>query len=66
MDGNFDLLFENTLMAAYKSVQSTCIGQCAQCQRDSTGEEEFMFIAGDLHIAGMFNEKYCHGNKRMH
>ncbi|KAL4223423.1 hypothetical protein ACF0H5_016893 [Mactra antiquata] len=54
-DGNFNILYENTLMTVYKSIPSTCIGQCTQCQRDSSGEEEFMYIAGDLHIAALFD-----------
>lgn len=51
-DGDFEIPLEDTLKDAYRNIPSDCIGECLQCQRESSGEEEFMYIAGDLHIGG--------------
>ncbi|XP_053375882.1 uncharacterized protein LOC123533311 isoform X2 [Mercenaria mercenaria] len=51
----FEIPLEETLKRAYQDVPSTCIGECLQCQRDSSGMEKFMYIAGDLHIGALFD-----------
>lgn len=50
-----DIPLGDTLKNMYENVRAQCIGQCSQCQRETTGEEEFMYIAGDVHIGALFD-----------
>ena len=43
---------EPGLIQLYINLPSQCIGQCAQCELTSAGEEQFMYSNGDFHIVG--------------
>ncbi|KAH3888879.1 hypothetical protein DPMN_012922 [Dreissena polymorpha] len=53
--GELDIPLRETLMENYRNVPSTCVGECSQCKKDSSGEEEFIYVAGDVHIAALFD-----------
>ncbi|XP_052799942.1 uncharacterized protein LOC128231322 [Mya arenaria] len=53
--GQLNIPLEETLKGQYENVQATCVGECSQCKDDSSGIEKFMFIAGEVTIAALFD-----------
>jgi len=51
--GALNIPLEETLRLKYVNIPAKCVGECAQCAVDSMGNEKFIYVNGEIHIAGM-------------